>query len=601
MVAQKRKVPLLGRLMLGEGNLFKRILLIFVFAFILVLVIINLSLLSMTKLHVNTEEVIHTQQVISGFDELLSIMKDAETGQRGYVLTRDSAFLGAYITAGPELYQTNLRLRKLVTDNVSQVKRLALLDSLILKRRVLLDMNLKTEQLSIESFRQGNAVMNQIRDVVKDAKEEELDLMRQRKANLERSTKQTRTTITIFSLMALALVIVPLIFTLFELRKRLILQQLLDSVLNSSLNVIQSFESIRDVNNNIIDFRLIQANETSQKLLQKNVSTVIGMTLLEIFPEQQFDNFFEQFRQVVEKGISHDTEFEAALDGTIRWYHATAVKLRDGFTLTIQDITDSKKSAIDLKNNVVALQRSNAELEQFAYVASHDLQEPLRKILTFIDLLKLKSDIELNTEAGNYLQRISNAALRMRGLISDLLSYSRTGSIQSEIETVNLNVLMQEVLSDLEVFIQQKSAVITCHHLPAIEGMKVQLYQLFQNLINNSLKFAAEGRPPVITIDSEYVADASGIKPAEGGERKFCRITFTDNGIGFEEKYKDKIFQIFQRLHGKSKYDGTGIGLAICKKIIEIHNGTIVANGYPGKGAVFIVTLPLKQKKYRST
>lgn len=152
----------------------------------------------MTKLHVNTGEVIHTQQVISGFDELLSIMKDAETGQRGYILTRDSAFLGAYSTAGPELYQTNQRLRKLVADNVNQVKRLALLDSLILKRRVLLDLNLKDEQLSIESFRQGNAVMNQIRDVVKDAKEEELDLMRQRKANLERSTKQTRTTITIF-------------------------------------------------------------------------------------------------------------------------------------------------------------------------------------------------------------------------------------------------------------------------------------------------------------------------------------------------------------------------------------------------------------------
>jgi light-regulated signal transduction histidine kinase (bacteriophytochrome) len=372
-------------------------------------------------------------------------------------------------------------------------------------------------------------------------------------------------------------------------------------VLNSSPNVIQSFESIRDENNSIIDFRLIQANETSQKLLQRNVSTIIGKTLHEIFSEQQFDHFFGQFRQVVEKGISHDTEYEATLNGTRHWYHATAVKLRDGFTLTIQDISEAKKSAIDLKSNIEALQRSNSELEQFAYVASHDLQEPLRKILTFIDLLKLKSDIAQSAEAENYLQRISNAAMRMRGLISDLLSYSRTGSLQFESTSVNLNVLIQEVLSDLEVFIQQKSAIITFQQLPLMEGMKVQLYQLFQNLISNSLKFATEGRPPVISIENEYVSDPASITPATGADRAFCRITFTDNGIGFDEKYKDKIFQIFQRLHGRSKYDGTGIGLAICKKIVEIHSGTIVAKGYPGKGAIFIVTLPLKQKKYRIT
>ncbi|MGB3074822.1 MAG: ATP-binding protein, partial [Chitinophagales bacterium] len=158
-----------------------------------------------------------------------------------------------------------------------------------------------------------------------------------------------------------------------------------------------------------------------------------------------------------------------------------------------------------------------------------------------------------------------------------------------------LNQLISEILNDLEVLIQQQSAVVSCANLPMIEGMKVQLQQLFQNLIANSLKFVVKGRPPIITIECEMLSNSGVVSQNVKNEPTHCRIILRDNGIGFDEKYQDKIFQIFQRLHGKSEYEGTGIGLALCKKIVENHKGTIVANGVSGEGATFIITLPLKQ------
>ncbi|HUM46671.1 MAG TPA: CHASE3 domain-containing protein [Chitinophagales bacterium] len=595
MTAGKRKTSLRERIIIGESNLFKRILLVFIFAFILVMAIIYLSLQSIKRLQRDMGEVIHSQQVISGFDDLLSIMKDAETGQRGFLLTRDSSFLEPYESAAAALYSRMLDLRQLLSDNQDQLNRLKYLDSLILKRRALLKVNIDRAVINIAALQEGKRAMDQIRVAVKLGKGEELKLMQQRKYDLDQSRKQTRATITIFSLMALALVVLPLLFTLFELRKRLVLQQLLNSVLNSSLNGIQSFESIRDLNGNIIDFKFIQANETSHRMAYKPIASFVGKSLLEVFPDQRSAKMFDQYKQVVENGIPMDITYESSHNGTAHWYHATAVKLRDGFTLTVEDITQSKRAEIALENNVLALKRSNAELEQFAYVASHDLQEPLRKILTFIDRIKSKSEATLNENSLNYLQRISNAAMRMRVLINDLLSYSRMTNIQFEILPVNLNELIADILNDLEVLIQQKSARVSYQGLPSIQGMKIQLQQLFQNLIINSLKFSVEDRPPEITIRSEFVTDPDEVPEMGKGKKRYCRIEFTDNGIGFDEKYEEKIFQIFQRLHGRTEYEGTGIGLAICKKIVENHKGTIIAKGYPGEGATFIITLPVKQ------
>ncbi|MBK9731766.1 MAG: CHASE3 domain-containing protein [Chitinophagaceae bacterium] len=379
----------------GESDLFRRMIFIFSIVFTLVMAIIYLSLNSISHLQKNVEEVIHTQQVISGFDGLMSIITEAETNQRGFILTGDSSFLVVYNKAAPEIYHRMQALNGLVSDNVKQLKRLSTLDSLIVKRRGLLKTNLDASRMTINGILEGKLVMQAITSKIEESKQNELELMQIRKSELEKSRKQTRTTITIFSFMALALVVVPLLFTLLELRKRLVLQQLLDSVFNSSLNAIQSFAAVRDENGKIVDFRFIQANDAALTMLKKPDTAVIEKFYSEVYKGKPFDELFQQYKTVVNTGVPFEGEYESESMGNSRWFHGTAVKLRDGFTLTLQDITQSKKSAIELENFLKALQRSNSELEQFAYVASHDLQEPLRKILTFIDRLQIKEEANL--------------------------------------------------------------------------------------------------------------------------------------------------------------------------------------------------------------
>ncbi|UYQ92699.1 ATP-binding protein [Chitinophaga horti] len=252
----------------------------------------------------------------------------------------------------------------------------------------------------------------------------------------------------------------------------------------------------------------------------------------------------------------------------------------------------------ELQDNIALLNKSNLELEQFAYVASHDLQEPLRKISTFSDRLQLKYKEHLPDEAAQLLERMVSAVGRMRVLINDLLQFSRAGRISPEtIEPLDLNALMTEVLTDLDVGLQEKQAKVQVDQLPVVEGSHTSLQQLFQNLISNSIKFSHPARPLQINIKSETIKGRdTGFAKENKWDDNFVRITVEDNGIGFEQEYAERIFLIFQRLHGMSEYQGTGIGLAICKKIVDTHHGHITAMGSPGNGATMIVVLPFKQK-----
>jgi len=243
------------------------------------------------------------------------------------------------------------------------------------------------------------------------------------------------------------------------------------------------------------------------------------------------------------------------------------------------------------------LARSNAELEQFASVATHDLQEPLRKIQTFGDLLATTSSEVLDENARGYVQRMRDAAGRMRNLINDLLSFSRVSSQVQPYAPVDLNRLTQEVLSDLEALIAETGGRVDVGDLPTIDADAAQMRQLQQNLIGNALKFHKPEEPPLVKIKGRILDGpgngAAAMSPAEST----CEITIEDNGIGFDEKYLDRIFTIFQRLHGRDTYDGTGIGLATCRKIVERHGGSITAKSRPGEGARFIVTLPARNSK----
>jgi PAS domain S-box-containing protein len=255
-----------------------------------------------------------------------------------------------------------------------------------------------------------------------------------------------------------------------------------------------------------------------------------------------------------------------------------------GLRTFLLDITQRKRAEITLLEQADKLSRSNAELEQFAYVASHDLQEPLRKIQAFGDRLKTKYDAGLGPEGLDYLTRMQNAAARMQILIQDLLSLSRVASNAKPFTSVDLGDVVRTVVSDLEMRIQDAQGRVEIGALPVIFGDRGQMAQLFQNLIGNGLKFRKPGESPVVKIDSQAQTLPSGVAG--------WQINVEDNGIGFDEKYRDRIFQIFQRLHGRNEYEGTGIGLAICRKIVDRHGGSVTANSSPGAGAKFIITLP---------
>ncbi|MCZ6541051.1 MAG: response regulator [Nitrospinae bacterium] len=230
------------------------------------------------------------------------------------------------------------------------------------------------------------------------------------------------------------------------------------------------------------------------------------------------------------------------------------------------------------------LERTTEELTNFAYIASHDLQEPLRKIIVFGDRLAGRFDSVLNDTGRDYIQRMQKSAIRMKNLIDDLLNFSQITSHSTPFQPVDLNEVVSEVLSDLEVQIERTQGKVEVTPLPTIEAERFQMHQLFQNLISNSLKYHKENIPPVVTVQHK------------GSNEGLEEIWIEDNGKGFDEKYLDRIFRPFERLHGISEYDGTGMGLAICQKIMGYHKGHITATSQLSQGAIFIVKLLTRQE-----
>jgi light-regulated signal transduction histidine kinase (bacteriophytochrome) len=279
-------------------------------------------------------------------------------------------------------------------------------------------------------------------------------------------------------------------------------------------------------------------------------------------------------------------------DGIVRWVG------------TFTDIHQQKLANEILEKNVQArtkelleknteLETSNHELQQFAWVVSHDLKEPLRKIQTFNDIIKNKYLVG-NEEAISYLDRSIKSSARMTTLINDLLDYSRL-SVSSLFRPTDLNSLIDELLTDFDELILNIGATIEVSPLPVVEAIPGQLRQVFQNLISNALKFTRPGVAPILKIESELV-NTKNINAPPVADGAFCRIVLTDNGIGFNEKFLERIFIIFQRLNNKDSYEGTGIGLAIAKKIIEKHNGIISARSAENQGAQFLIILPRVQQ-----
>ena len=294
--------------------------------------------------------------------------------------------------------------------------------------------------------------------------------------------------------------------------------------------------------------------------------------------------------QVVSE-VSDQVLAHQALQLSEQRYRNLSAQLESQVQERTQELAASNEELIEFN---LLLRRSNDNLQKFAYVASHDLQEPLRKIQQFGDLLKTRYTSP-SSEAWDYLERMQNAASRMSTLIRDLLSFSRISTKRDTSTTVSLETVIQNVLVDLELVIQETGATIQKDPLPTLSGDASQLGQLFSNLLSNALKFRRPGVPSRIFIHCQRVLRAdlpAQVKPVRLSS-SFYRIDVIDNGIGFDEKYLDRIFEVFQRLHGKREYAGTGIGLAICEKVVANHGGAIMATSQEGKGATFSVYLPL--------
>ena len=258
---------------------------------------------------------------------------------------------------------------------------------------------------------------------------------------------------------------------------------------------------------------------------------------------------------------------------------AELIKANEQLQLKVEE---QKQTAAHLKESALKLERSNQELEDFAYIASHDLQEPLRKIIAFSDRLLARHGDALAQQRVEYFKRIQHAARRMQTLIDNILDFSRVTTRAQPFTAINLTSVVQEVLNDLEIQIARTGGQVKVEPLPTIEADPTQIRLLLQNLISNALKYQRPEQPPIVEIRGKI-------------EEAQCQLTVADNGIGFDEKYLEQIFTIFQRLHGRSSYEGTGIGLAICRKIVERHNGSITARSTPNLGSVFSILLPVKR------
>jgi PAS domain S-box-containing protein len=321
------------------------------------------------------------------------------------------------------------------------------------------------------------------------------------------------------------------------------------------------------------------------------------------------EGHFERYRALTESIVAQkekpeDFVFEyqiKANDGSIRQIESSGKIFydREGRWIktigTARDITRLRGYQLNLEEKIKDLDRSNKELEEFAYIASHDMNEPLRKITTFIERLERKYKTELGADGKLYLTRISASVDNMRHLIDTLLEFSRTTRSNQPFSPVNLNGILKEVQTDLELKIEETVTTLNVDSLPMIDAIPSQMKQLFDNLLSNSIKFRKAGIQPIINIRCLRLNRRQKEQHHLDSSNNWFRIDFADNGIGFEPEYNERIFQIFQRLHGKTEYPGSGIGLAICKKIIDQHKGLIYATGKPDNGATFSIILPEHQ------
>ena len=578
---------------------------IFVIAVFILLFLSSIAYKHNQDLNESSKLAMHTYEINLQLERLMSAIKDAETGQRGYIITRNSRFLSPYLYSRDKVNASFVTLKKLTVDNPVQQKNLEKLFKLIIQRFVSFENCLKYSDPKTYDKRKldnhmfgGRILMENIRFQVDQMNDIERKYLKRR---LEIYDQE----ISLSPVFSISLFLTALIFILlayrqisrdFERLKLYNKQLLISGGLMAESEIIGKFSTWQwDLDANKIDYSdnqyrllgvepyaFVPKKETFLNFVHPEDKEAIAQSMEDILAKKQLPFVYYKIVRP-----NHEIRYFKSTGKLLTDQQGSKILLGINF-----DITDEHLLNIELQERNRELEKSNKELASFNHVASHDLQEPLRKIQTFISRVSEADKAVMSQSARDYIAKIEVSAKRMRVLIDDLLLFSRTNTTKKEFIKSNLNELLQNAEAELTEIIQEKKASISASKLPKLEVIPYQIEQLFINLIGNSLKYNRPGNAPEISIESEKVLSADYPDLLEQSVKKFHKITFKDNGMGFDPQFKETIFILFQRLHSKTDYPGTGIGLAICKKIVENHKGYILADSTPNVGSVFTVFLP---------
>lgn len=543
-----------------------------------------------------TSSVVHSRDIITALERLSNYFKSAQMYSPGSSNVAEKRYYHLYLEEAKDVYFQIMRVKNLSTVDPLQAKKVDTIASMIEEQMfVLLHNSIIEIVLAGESWRLTK--LFEIHTRINKAILYEKEILKKLDAELEASTKATNLLTILFAVIAIIIILLTFIFNVILARKGKWLEGFLESILNTSQSGIISYRAVRK-GGKIADFKIEFANKAIERLLNIRPESVIGKRMSQMQEFVLQSDLFDKYVSVAETGTQLEFEQLYQRGQNETWFYMMLAKLEDGVTASFHDITHVKKYESELKNNISRLEQSNIELEEYAYIASHDLQEPLRKIRTYGSYLKKQQWDKLDSAGQKHLEKMIDSAERMSILITDILGFSGLKREQGFVET-DLNEILRNVLEDLDLLIQEKQAVIHYDTLPILEAIPLQMNQLFYNLLNNALKFSLPDVAPSITISCRILTEDEP-DSFEINDKKvpFCELVFSDNGMGFRQEYAEQIFGLFKRLNNKVEFPGSGIGLSLCRKVVTNHNGKIVARSNENQGASFYIILPLIQSQF---